>query len=85
MSQDKAVAARAAGKARVTRQTVWTLQVGTIGLRCIHDIIFIVEAKYRGQWERITSGPQPDKLLQRAVSSTLIREAIAGKIAPRQP
>lgn len=68
-ASDHAVRARVEGKLKTERRTVWRVEVGAIGIRCVwREDRFVVETRAGGRtWERIAEGSDATVFLRRAV------------------
>lgn len=84
MSDDKAVHARAAGKARIREQIIWSLTLGDLELRCLKPRDgngYEVEANSEDGWIFVVTGSDPLTLIRQAIMLPSCQLALARKIA----
>lgn len=83
---DKAVHARADGKAKTATSVVWELKVGPVAMRCrrISETASIMEIRDADGWARVrTEGAPADLLLRLVTTPRLLGHVTAATLAAK--
>jgi hypothetical protein len=78
VGDDKAMRARADGRAKMAERTAWTLDANGLAVRCVKvRTNYVVQARV-GKWSDLgLAGPDPLFLLRAVVSTKSVQAALA--------